>query len=94
MGFNVCVKCRGLRFHVKNVFLFISVYYIYRKPTNSNITIHQNSNHLQDRKDAAYRYYANRMKELPNTKQAVSLERIHITEIASKMVTLSNTSTI
>jgi len=55
---------------------------IYRKPTNSNITVHQNSNHPQDHKDAAYRYYANRMKELPNTKQAISLERIRITEIA------------
>jgi len=55
---------------------------IYRKPTNSNITIHQNTNHPQDHKDAAYRYYTNRMKELPNTKQAISLERISITEIA------------
>ena len=55
---------------------------MYRKPTNSNVTIHQNSNHPQDHKDAAYRYYANRMKELSNTKQAISLERIRITEIA------------
>ena len=30
---------------------------IYRKPTSTDITIHHNSNHPQDHKDAAYRYY-------------------------------------
>ena len=43
---------------------------IYRKPTTSNITIHHNSNHTQDHKDAAYRYYIHRMTELPNTNHA------------------------
>ena len=48
---------------------------IYRKPTSSNITIHHNSNHPQDHKDAAYRYYIHRMAELPNTNQAKTQEK-------------------
>jgi len=55
---------------------------IYRKPTSSNITIHQNSNHPQDHKDAAYIYYINRMTELLNTKHTTIQEKKHILDIA------------
>ena len=55
---------------------------IYRKPTNPNITLHQQSNHPRDHKDAAYRYYVNRMTGLPNTKHAMEQERSRIMNIA------------
>ena len=55
---------------------------IYRKPTNSDITIHQQSNHPEDHKDPAYRYYVNRMTGLPNTKHAIEQERSRIMNIA------------
>ena len=51
---------------------------IYRKPTSTNITIQHTSNHPQDHKDAAYRYYINRMITLPNTEKARIQERKYI----------------
>ena len=46
---------------------------IYRKPTSTNITIQHTSNHPQDHKDAAYRYYINRMIKLPNTEKEIHI---------------------
>jgi len=43
---------------------------VYRKPTSTNVTIQHTSNHPQDHKYAAYRYYINRMITLPNTERA------------------------
>jgi hypothetical protein len=40
---------------------------IYRKPTSTDITIHNTSNHPTEHKHAAYRYYINRMNMLPIT---------------------------
>jgi hypothetical protein len=42
---------------------------IYRKPTNTDTTIHFSSNHLYEHKLAAFNYYINRMLTLPITKQ-------------------------
>jgi len=55
---------------------------IYRKPTSTNITIQHTSNHPQDHKDAAYRYYINRMITLPNTERARIQERKYILSTA------------
>jgi len=55
---------------------------IYRKPTSTNITIQHTSNHPQDRKDAAYRYYVNRMITLANTERARIEERKYILSTA------------
>jgi hypothetical protein len=55
---------------------------IYRKPTSTNITIHQTSNHPQGHKDAAYRYYIHRMITLPNTNKAGKQEQECIFSIA------------
>ena len=43
---------------------------IYRKPTSTNITIQHTSNHPQDHKNAAYRYYIHSMITIPNTERA------------------------
>ena len=51
---------------------------IYRKPTSTNVTIQHTSNHPQDHKYAAYRYYINRMITLPNTERARIQERKYI----------------
>jgi len=42
---------------------------IYRKETNTDITIHNNSNHPQEHKIAAYRFYINRLITLPLTQK-------------------------
>jgi hypothetical protein len=42
---------------------------VYRKPTSTEITIQHTSNHPQDHKNAAYRYYVNRKITLPNTER-------------------------
>jgi len=42
---------------------------IYRKETNTDITIHNNSNHSQEHKKAAYRFYINRLITLPLTQK-------------------------
>ena len=55
---------------------------IYRKPTSTDITIHHNSNHPQDHKDAAYRYYIHRMTALPNTDGAKTQEKKYILSTA------------
>jgi hypothetical protein len=55
---------------------------VYRKPTSTDITIQHTSNHPQDHKNAAYRYYINRMITLPNTKKAKSQERQYILNTA------------
>ena len=57
---------------------------IYRKPTSTNITIQHTSNHPQDHKDAAYRYYINRMITLPNTERARTHERKYIFSTAQR----------
>ena len=40
---------------------------VYRKETNTDITIHKNSNHPQEHRNAAYRFYINRLSTLPIT---------------------------
>jgi hypothetical protein len=55
---------------------------IYRKPTSTDITIQHTSNHPQDHKNAAYRYYINRMITLPNTERARTQERKYILSTA------------
>jgi len=55
---------------------------IYRKPTSTNITIQHISNHPQDHKDAAYRYYINRMITLPNAERARIQERKYMLSTA------------
>ena len=55
---------------------------IYRKPTSTDITIHHNSNHPQDHKDAAYRYYIHRMTAVPNTDGAKTQEKKYILNTA------------
>ena len=55
---------------------------IYRKPTSTDIKIHHNSNHPQDHKDAAYRYYIHRMMTLPNTDGARTQEKKYILNTA------------
>jgi hypothetical protein len=55
---------------------------IYRKPTNTNVTIQHTSNHPQDHKYAAYRYYINRMIILPNTERARIQEQKYILNTA------------
>jgi hypothetical protein len=47
---------------------------IYRKPTYMDITIHFSSNHPNNHKLAAFRYYIHRMITMPITKQAVKQE--------------------
>jgi len=42
---------------------------IYRKETNTDTTIHNNSNHPQEQKIAAYRFYINRLITLPLTQK-------------------------
>jgi hypothetical protein len=55
---------------------------IYRKPTSTNITIQRTSNHPQEHKEAAYRYYISRMITLPNTEEAKLHERKYILNTA------------
>jgi hypothetical protein len=55
---------------------------IYRKPTSTNIRIQHTSNHPQEHKEAAYRYYINRMITLPNTEEAKLQERKYILNTA------------
>ena len=42
---------------------------IYRKPTETNTTIHYLSNHSPEQKMAAYRYHINRLNTLPINKE-------------------------
>jgi hypothetical protein len=55
---------------------------IYRKPTSTNVTIQHTSNHPQDHKYAAYKYYINRMITLPNTERARIQEQKYILNMA------------
>jgi len=55
---------------------------VYRKPTSTNVTIQHTSNHPQDHKYAAYRYYINRMITLLNTERARIQERKYILSTA------------
>ena len=55
---------------------------VYRKPTSTDTTIHHTSNHPQDHKNAAYRYYMNRMITLPNTDKARTQEKKYILNTA------------
>jgi plasmid replication initiation protein len=55
---------------------------IYRKTTSTDITIQHTSNHPQDHKIAAYRYYINRRITLPNTERARKQERKYILSTA------------
>ena len=55
---------------------------IYRKPTSTDITIHRNSNHPQDHKDASYRYYIHRMTALRNTDGAKTQGKKYILNTA------------
>jgi len=41
---------------------------VYRKETNTDITIHNNSNHPLEHRNAAYRFYINRLTTLTITK--------------------------
>jgi len=43
---------------------------IYRKPTNTDTTIHYQSNHPHEQKIAAFSYYINRMITLPITERS------------------------
>ena len=45
--------------------------FIYRKPTHTDITIHFSSNHPDDHKLAAFKYYIHRMINMPFTEQEV-----------------------
>jgi hypothetical protein len=54
---------------------------VYRKPTSTDITFQHISNHTQDHKNAAYRYYINRII-LPNTEIARTQERKYILSTA------------
>jgi hypothetical protein len=51
---------------------------VYRKPTSTDITIQHTSNHPQDHKNAAYRYFINRKVTLPNSERARTQERKYI----------------
>jgi hypothetical protein len=55
---------------------------VYRKTTSTSITIQHTSNHPQEHKDAAYRYYIHRKITLPNTNKAKKQEQEHIINIA------------
>ena len=55
---------------------------VYRKPTRTDITINHTSNHPQDHKNAAYRYYINRMITLPNTDKVRTQEKKYILNTA------------
>jgi hypothetical protein len=55
---------------------------VYRKPTSTGITIQHTSNHPQDHKNAAYRYYINRTITLSNIERARTQERKYILSTA------------
>jgi hypothetical protein len=55
---------------------------IYRKPTQTGITIHFTSNHPLEHKQAAYNFYINRMLSMPITNQARQQEWDTICTIA------------
>jgi len=57
---------------------------VYRKHTRTNVAIQHTSNHPQDHKYAAYRYYINRMITLPNTERAGIQERKYILSTARR----------
>jgi hypothetical protein len=57
---------------------------IYRKPTNTDITIQHTSNHPQDHKLAAFTYYINTMITLPITEKAKKHEWKNILNIVHK----------
>jgi len=49
---------------------------VYRKETNTDITIHNNSNHPEEHRIAAHRFYIKRLSTLPITKKRkIKLER-------------------
>ena len=62
---NGCVSFLDLDIHWKPDRIELGVY---RKETNTDITI-QNSNHPQEHRIAAYRFYINRLTTLPITKK-------------------------
>jgi len=57
---------------------------IYRKATNTDTTIHYQSNHPYEQKIAAFRYYINRMLTLPITERSKKEEWNTIISIATK----------
>jgi hypothetical protein len=59
---------------------------VYRKPTSTDTIIHHTSNHPQDHKYAAYRYYINRMITLPNTDKARAQEKKYIYSIQQNIM--------
>jgi len=59
---------------------------IYRKPTDTDTTIHYLSNHLLEQKMAAFRYYINRLITLPITQERKEIEWATIQITAKTMV--------
>jgi hypothetical protein len=57
---------------------------IYRKPTDTGITIHNTSNHPWEHKKAAFTHHINRMLTLPIMEQAKKQEWHNICKIAKK----------
>ena len=63
---NSCISFLDLNIQRKPDKIEIGVY---RKETNTDITIHNNSNHPQEHRMAAYRFYINRLTILTITKK-------------------------
>jgi len=68
---NVCVSFLDLNIQRKPDTIELDVY---RKETNTDITIHDNSNHPHEHRNAAYRFYINRLTSLPITKKVKDKE--------------------
>jgi len=65
-GNNKCISFLNLSIQRKPGKIELGVY---RKERNSDITIHNNSNHPQEHKTTAYRFYINRLITLPLTQK-------------------------
>jgi hypothetical protein len=61
---------------------------IYRKPTDTGVTIHNTSNHPGEHKKAAFIYHINRMLTLPITEQAKKQEWHNICKFAQKKMVI------
>jgi len=55
---------------------------IYKKPTDTDTTIHYLSNHLLEQKMAAFSYYINRLIKLPITQERKEIEWVTIQKTA------------